>query len=152
MARHDAWTHTHSLWMHEEVARMQATYNRASGFVNPVDLVTNELPNSDVERYTQMIGGSFAEGRAEIFATDENIEDDEVDDRPGEALFVARGRAIAELEGRLSIMKGVGEREEEWDEVSYFKVKKNGAELKFIICDQEQVVNGSERVPGAHQR
>ena len=67
---------TNDRWIHEMAAHMQILYNKALVIANLSGAMTDEPPSSELEKYTQMLGARFAEGRFDIaarMATDEAI-------------------------------------------------------------------------------
>ena len=122
------------------VATKKAPCGKASGVANFADLMAKDLPGAEVDKYMQMMGASFAEGRADIAAG--VVEGAGAIDRPGKADPVCE--AIANLEGRrgnatdvtvidvnLDVCSGGG------NIVEHFGLKKNCKILPMKVGDDE---------------
>ena len=107
---------TNHLWTHEVAFEQRPKFEQALGIANPAGMMTKELAQPDIERHTEFIGASFADGRAEAashFATDEVDpalatsegrgndqflrERAKAVDRPGKHHWLPRGQSLLNL-------------------------------------------------------
>lgn len=59
---------TSNLWIQELAATKRVKHQKVGGTTNPADMMTKDLPESDIREYIRMIGVGFAQGRADIAA------------------------------------------------------------------------------------
>lgn len=64
-ARHIYASH---LWIQEMFAPKRKTIDKTNGTINVADMMAKALSGPQVEKYTEMMGAPFQDGRAEIVA------------------------------------------------------------------------------------